>query len=278
LSIAIRVDTKIALCDDNPMSSPDPDPANPTAVAQRAERRLARLEEMAELGMQLLRELPKPTSEAEAPRIADAFARISRAVRLTLALEEKTDLFLVKLAAGVAPAAGEDAAAMDDDEDCQWLRGIFWEKQTRQRIAVGARISEAIDAEIADEEAAKSLYLELDERLSDREACKRILDWPLRECIERLCRDLKFEPDWNRWEDCGWAPGYAPAKPLWREQRYANRDAPAPLASANAPPSPSPEGRSPRAPPLPAAGKWENDPSLDERLRAKVAELSRRLD
>jgi hypothetical protein len=260
------------------MSSLPPEPANPTAAAQRAERRLARLEEMAELGMQLLRDLPKPTSEAEAPRIAEAFARISRAVRLTLALEEKTDLFLVKLAAGVAPAAGEEAAVVDDDEDYDWRTGIFWERPTRKRIGVEARISEAIDAEIADEETAKSLYLELDERLSDREACGRLMDHPFREAIERLCRDLNFEPDWSRWEGGGWAPGYAPAKPLWHEQRYANYGAPAPPASANAPPTHSPDGRSPRAPPLPAPGKWESDPSLDERLRAKVAELSRRLD
>jgi hypothetical protein len=252
------------------MSNLTPEPANP-AAAQRAERRLALLEEMAELGMQLLRDLPKPASEAEAPRVADAFARISRAVRLTLALEEKTDRFLAELAAGVASAAGEEAAVVDDDEDYNWRTGIFWEQQTRKRIGVEARISEAIDAEIADEETAKSLYLELDERLSDREACGRLMDHPFREAIERLCRDLNFEPDWSRWEGGGWAPGYARPQPLWREQRYTSYGAPAP-------PTPSPDGGSPRAPPLPAPGKWESDPSLDERLRAKVAELSRRLD
>ena len=192
------------------MSGLTPEPANP--AAQRAERRLALLEEMAEIGMRLLRDLPDLVGETDAQRTAEAFARISRAVRLTLALEEKTDRFLAELAAGLAPAAGEEAAGGDHP----WLNDVFWESQTRRRIEAEARIAEAIDAEVADETIAKSLYVALDERLADREACLRILDYPFREAVERLCKDLGFAPDWSRWEGDGWAADYARREPLWR--------------------------------------------------------------
>jgi len=81
------------------MSTPACDPAEDALdpAAQRAERRLALLEEMAAIGMRILRRLDD--DRASDPDSVDAFARISRAVRLTLALEEKTDRFLADLRA-----------------------------------------------------------------------------------------------------------------------------------------------------------------------------------
>jgi len=60
----------------------------------RAERRLRLLEELADIGMELARAL-KPHPEADETAAgkdpAVAFAPLSRAIRLTLALEAKTD-------------------------------------------------------------------------------------------------------------------------------------------------------------------------------------------
>ncbi|HWE98514.1 MAG TPA: hypothetical protein VG248_01850, partial [Caulobacteraceae bacterium] len=124
----------------------DADPAEaPDPAILRAERRLRLLEELAQIGMNLARALerqalaaadPADPPEPAGPDAADAsagraptpitpagdpsvaFARISRAIRLTLALEARTDEQLRALRAGVAAevearrvAAGPRAAA-----------------------------------------------------------------------------------------------------------------------------------------------------------------------
>ena len=76
------------------MSNPAADQSATTSEAPdpsilRAERRLRLLEELAEIGMELVRAL-KPRAEAAETAggkdPADAFAPLSRAIRLTLAL------------------------------------------------------------------------------------------------------------------------------------------------------------------------------------------------
>src|SRR5271165_5478725 len=105
-----------------PGSLPGGDSADTTDPrVARAEQRLAMLRELAELGMALTRELTRrtlqtsealPAADANAksasraipgPRHdpAESFARLSRAVRLTLALEAKAEEELSALIAGV---------------------------------------------------------------------------------------------------------------------------------------------------------------------------------
>jgi hypothetical protein len=48
------------------------------------------------------------------------------------------------------------------------------------------------------------------ERLDEGEDYRDLLERPLREIVERLCRDLDLSPDWSQWRDDGWAPGYSP--------------------------------------------------------------------
>src|SRR5580700_2676667 len=107
-----------------------------SAAAERAERRLALLAEMAQLGMRMLRRLDQSLmNDTEA---AEAFARISRAVRLTLALEEKTDRFLAELLSG-ALRAPEAAAPIDQALDnCE-----------RQKTALRKRKADAFDLLVA---------------------------------------------------------------------------------------------------------------------------------
>ncbi|MGA2953811.1 MAG: hypothetical protein ABSD80_16405, partial [Caulobacteraceae bacterium] len=81
----------------------DPDPA-----VARAERRLRLLERLTQIGMELaeaLRERALNPAAGDADDKgrdpADAYARLSRAIRLTIALESKTDQALADLKAGV---------------------------------------------------------------------------------------------------------------------------------------------------------------------------------
>ena len=77
------------------------------AAILRAERRLSLLEELAEIGMNLARTrtreaLAEPAEHAASlGDSADAFARLSRAIRMILTLHARTDEALQALRAGV---------------------------------------------------------------------------------------------------------------------------------------------------------------------------------
>ena len=69
------------------------------------------------------------------------------------------------------------------------------------------------DAEIEDGEAYEDLFEALDERLTEDDAYVDYDEMPLRETVERLCKDLGLDPDWSRWKGEGWEAGYAPIRP-----------------------------------------------------------------
>ena len=90
-----------------------PDPAaHLAAMVARAERRRGRLEELAEVGMALAKEMavrlidgpyhPEPSHDP-----GKSFAAVSRAVRLTLALEAKVDAQIFSLCNGEVPSWDE---------------------------------------------------------------------------------------------------------------------------------------------------------------------------
>jgi hypothetical protein len=196
------------------------------AVA-RGERRLRLLEELTEIGMELARKLRDGAGdsvEAEKGRDpADAFARLSRAIRLTIALEEKTDQAIADLRAGVVRVREEArAAAAERAQERAAERDRTFEDRLCERMA------EAIDAEIADEKTSGERYEALFERLDEDEAYISGWDRPLRETLERLCKDLCLTPDWSQWrdEDESWAPGYVPFRQAWSP---FNRPSPRPI-------------------------------------------------
>jgi hypothetical protein len=221
---------KIALCNCLLMLNfaPTPeDPASessPDASARRAERRLRLLEEMSEIGMELLRGL-KPSAAADeaadeaADRVkgrdpADAFARLSRAIRLTLTLEAKTDTQLWDLRAGIV--------RMREEEQTQAAKQavIDSEARTERLRNLVARVAEA---EIPDIEDLNRLDEALEERLYEDEAYYDCTERPLRETVERLCKDLDLNPDWSRWGDEGWIVDGPPARPLSSEFHHPSR-------------------------------------------------------
>jgi hypothetical protein len=193
-----------------------PDPA-----VLRAERRLRLLEELSQIGMDLARTLHRralaaadpaepaapddcETSDSPAGSAGDpsvAFARISRAIRLTLALEARTDEALRALRAGVVA-------------ECQArrveARNRAAAEATAQRAArsetVHRLVLEAAEREIDDDEALDGVLEALEERLDDDEAYQDLEQAPLRETVERLCADLQLTPDWSQWEGEGWTP------------------------------------------------------------------------
>jgi hypothetical protein len=199
-------------------AAPDADAAPDPAVL-RAERRLAVLAELVEIGMELARTLKPGLADTSAEDDgagraklrdpADAFAPLSRAIRLTLALEAKTDAELSDLKAGIVRVSEErrtraaerrQAAAAKDAE------GRF--DRVRELVV------EAAEAEIGDLKTFNQFVEALDERLEEDEAYADIDRRPLRETVESLCRDLKLSPDWSRWTGDGWIDAW-PTRPVF---------------------------------------------------------------
>ena len=187
----------------NPPSSSDltPDPV-------RAAERLRLLEELADIGMELARELPRqaresgPSNEARpgAGEIAMAYSRIARAVRLTLALETRLAEARVEAAAPVNPW----------DEPFDFDRGFTAVRVHLQKQAVAKAVEEVIGAEIdpaREAERIERLRGDLYERLNDHEDDKAFELMPVFDLVERICHDLGAPFDPNLWRHADWEPG-----------------------------------------------------------------------
>jgi hypothetical protein len=192
-----------------------PDPA-----ILRAERRLRMLEELSEIGMDLARALHRRAlaaddpAEAAAPDDSEtaasptptgdpsvAFARISRAIRLTLALEARTDEALRALRAGVVAECEARRAHARNRAAADAAARSAGRRDTVERLVI-----EAAEREIDDDEALNDVLEALEERLADDEAYQDLDRAPLRETVERLCADLQLTPDWSQWEGEAWTP------------------------------------------------------------------------
>jgi hypothetical protein len=210
--------------DDASAEAPDP-------AILRAERRLAMLEELAQIGMDLARALGRQALAGAEPTAPDAeastdgsatpitpaadpsvaFARISRAIRLTLALEARTDEQLRALRAGVAAETEARRVAVRKraaDEAAA--------RSQARRDAVEHLVTEAAEREVEDLGALNDVLEALEERLRDDEAYFDLDQAPLRETVERLCADLELTPDWSQWEGEGWPP-----KPPFSRPRFS---------------------------------------------------------
>ena len=188
-------------------AAPPPSPSDDFAAV-----RLAMLRELAEVGMAVARAIGRQaqavggavvtqdaeTDAAPAPAVGDlglAFSRVSRAVRLTLALEARTSDETFGPARAAAKAAQEavDRAA------------------TSRNIAVfckaddlGEVMQDMIeDAAGEDEDKAERLCERLCERLDDLEP-DEVFERPFEELLARICKDLAIEPDLSLWEHEAW--------------------------------------------------------------------------
>jgi hypothetical protein len=192
------------------MSDPAPQPqglADDDPSVVRAEGRLGLLRELAEIGMKLARVLEPgapaaaddETGRSKSRDPAEAFARLSRAIRLTLTLEAKTDEALRDLKAGVVRKRKKEAKRAARRHEAAAAK----EAEERE-VKVRELVAEAAEAEIPDAYEFAGRYFALRERLDEDSAYKDLSERPLREIVERLCKDLMISPDWSRWDGEGW--------------------------------------------------------------------------
>jgi hypothetical protein len=199
----------------NPAPAPSHTPATPTSAAgaiERAEQRLAMLRRLAELGMQLAEKLTERALSAPAeaePKHdpAESFARVSRAVRLSLALEAKADQDLAALREGRAPAAAAvDPDAWTPPDDPLGLKTRDHPSAHRNRVR--DNVWDVINHETAINDLLPSHEVldDLHERLTEGERYDSLLYRPLRESVEAICKDLGLTFDASRWTEEGFPP------------------------------------------------------------------------
>jgi hypothetical protein len=185
-------------------SAPDA-PSDPTP--DLAGWRLGMLQELAEIGMKAARKVGEDAErpDADQAEIALRYSRVSRAVRLTLALHERFET------GASVEAERRRQAAEDDDDDYDasvdatpWLtQGIgedVW--RTQERIDERARQTEmVIEAAIERRECepverdrfTEALY----ERLEEIDAPAMFAgEQPLWRIVRRICADIGLDPDW----------------------------------------------------------------------------------
>ena len=183
--------------------------------ADRTAARLAVLGELTGIGMAVARavgrlaeavaetaEDAKERPAARASELSLAFSRVSRAVRLTLALEER-----MEGAAAAAPAPANPYA-----QSGRLVSALYKADQ------LGEAARDLIEHAAGEDEAkAERLGEALSERLDELDA-DEVLERPLIELIARICKDLDIEPDWSLWGDQDWvedAGGVRAAKRAW---------------------------------------------------------------
>jgi hypothetical protein len=169
------------------------EPATAPAV-DRAESRLAMLDRVAVKGVAMI----EAVEEDGGKESAEVFAKLSRAVRLTLALQARLEEG-PRIRAASAPAEAVDP---------------FAPLKTGRKAKVRELLRDVIDRETPDPEENDTLVDALEERLLCDDAYDHIEDLPLRDIVEHLCADLELKPDWSLWTGEGWKPNPPFYRPL----------------------------------------------------------------
>ncbi|CAN7482346.1 hypothetical protein LJR225_003334 [Phenylobacterium sp. LjRoot225] len=229
----------------NPTAQTDAQAAPAGVGLPRAliERQLQVLGRLAEAGLNLALAIERQATTEEAAQVVEgdaalAFARVSRAVRLTLALQSRA---IKDLQALDQVAAGQLYADRCNAE--RERRQLAKQRQDRvQRI-----VERVIGAEAADAAEVDRLADEACERLEHDDIYGDLTARPVGEIIARVCRDLGLSPDWSRLAEEAWAQDEirsgAPGSPF----------ASSPLASPQGLDPPEPQGAADPGPAEPQA-------------------------
>jgi len=172
------------------------------------ERQLALLGRLAEAGLEIAVALERQVKSGEpfdGQAVARAYARVSRAVRLTVMLQSK----LIGQLQQPKTLADTIASAMDAE-----LRSLEQAGKTRL-VGIVARVARA---EHDEPDAVERLVAEAAERLDRDDLYGDVLTRPISEIVADICRDLGLEPDWA-----------SLAQEAWAQEAVADGEAGAPL-------------------------------------------------
>ena len=179
----------------------EPDAATPGAAgdgcaAPSAERRLQRLDRLAEAGLEVIEALTAQ-ARGSGPKVVDgdvalAFSRVSRAVRMAVLLQHE----LAQAAADppmISPMASPDAA-------------LEAERKTAHIGRVGRIVARvAMDHCGKKPERAADYAYAARERLDDDDIYSLVATRPVGELVAMICRDFGLQPDWDALAQEAWA-------------------------------------------------------------------------
>jgi hypothetical protein len=137
----------------------------------------------------------------------DAFTRASRALHASLREQPRAQKELAAVRAGDplvettprrSPAADPPKPELDRME---------------LRMKVRGHVLKLTDPDSFEEEECERIYNESYQRLYESDRYDALLDLPLEEAVEAICKDLGVRPKYELWEGTGW--------PAWRQNRPA---------------------------------------------------------
>ena len=194
------------------MHSPEPSlsaPSDPDSLDgwERAllDRQLEALGRLADMGMALAAAIQRrataeePASDADLNRAAIDFARVSRAVRMTFALQSR---LIAEFKDGSRPAKA--AAADDGAFEVLWREDVVDNDEVQQRQVRGI-VQRLAEAASLDNEAVERLACEAGERFEHENVYRDLTTRPLGEIVALICKDLGLDPDWDLLADEYWA-------------------------------------------------------------------------
>ena len=226
---------------------PENDAADPREM--RAGRRLAVLETLTRIGVVLAEALERRVVEAvetgapiDSGAVALEYARLSRAVRQSLALEARFDMDRATLSGQIA---AERQSAREARERARQ------ERLALNTDAVATVVEDAIETHAyGDDTLQVRLLRRLTERLEDPREEDELIDLPVSTTIVRIGRALGVHIDWVIWENEEWAVEE------WRQalpgSPFAPKAADAPLVGYEL------KSEAPAWTPPPAAGRTAN--------------------
>jgi hypothetical protein len=188
-------------------SAPDPSIDTQALAGLRGvmERQLAVLGRLAEAGLSLAIDIERQATAQGPAKLAPgeaalAYARVSRAVRLTLALQSKVIQQI---------QSQDEVASRYRAGDRQEARA----RDTARKGRIQRLVERVIGEEIADDDRAERLADEAGERLEHDDIYGDLRRYSPGEIVARVCRDLGLAPDWSRWAQEAWTQEAAPADP-----------------------------------------------------------------
>jgi hypothetical protein len=192
-----------------------------------AEQRLEVLRELTELGMALARDLTRralaapeaPAAEAApAPRRdpADAFARLSRAIRLTVALEEKSEDQLIALrAGGMAPVAESPAVSEHARKPWNEHAPFPGDHASPRRNAIRDAVFDVVDREVTDLETAYRILENTHDWLAEGKDFDFLVRRSLKDAVTAIFKYFDVPVDLSHWTDDGPPPSTRTARQIW---------------------------------------------------------------
>jgi hypothetical protein len=205
------------------MSAPHPAPDAPQPAADPAAAgaglRLAKLQRLSDKALAMA-EAVKEDGEKES---ADTFAKLSRAVRLTITLEAKREAGPPPWTTGGGVVRARSPATDRGAPPNAQAADPYAALKTGKKAQARELVRDVIDRETPDPEDCDTLIDALEERLLCDEAYDDIEVLPLRDIVEHLCADLELEPDWSRWTGEGWEPNPPFYRPLCSDFRTPSR-------------------------------------------------------